>query len=158
MIAEVLCNLTPRHPPSQVVDNLPRYGSYARKSTDQTGLPPCVVAQLWYKKPPTGPYAYHRFHFIGSRWRMDPLDIGGSTGLFRGRNPCLTDPCTIGNFQNSNVSLHNFTAHALILKTYDTTARVFFEGTSCIIAASSVLFQKSSIKNLLLVSCQLSKN
>ena len=26
MVAEVPCNLTPRHPPSQVVDNLPRYG------------------------------------------------------------------------------------------------------------------------------------
>ena len=26
MVAEVLCNLTPRHPPSQTVDNLPRYG------------------------------------------------------------------------------------------------------------------------------------
>ena len=25
MVAEVLYNLTPRHPPSQVVDNLPRY-------------------------------------------------------------------------------------------------------------------------------------
>jgi hypothetical protein len=27
MVAEVSCNLTPRHPPSQVLDNLPRYGS-----------------------------------------------------------------------------------------------------------------------------------
>jgi hypothetical protein len=29
MVAEVPCNLTPRHPPRsiQVVDNLPRYGS-----------------------------------------------------------------------------------------------------------------------------------
>jgi hypothetical protein len=27
MVAEVPCNLTPRHPPSQVVDNLPGYGS-----------------------------------------------------------------------------------------------------------------------------------
>ena len=27
MVAEVLCNLTPRHPPSQLVENLPRYGS-----------------------------------------------------------------------------------------------------------------------------------
>jgi hypothetical protein len=26
MVAEVPYNLTPRHPPSQVVDNLPRYG------------------------------------------------------------------------------------------------------------------------------------
>ena len=26
MVAKVPCNLTPRHPPSQVVDNLPRYG------------------------------------------------------------------------------------------------------------------------------------
>jgi hypothetical protein len=26
MVAKVSCNLTPRHPPSQVVDNLPRYG------------------------------------------------------------------------------------------------------------------------------------
>ena len=26
MVAEVPCNLTPRHPPSQVLDNLPRYG------------------------------------------------------------------------------------------------------------------------------------
>jgi hypothetical protein len=25
-VAKVPCNLTPRHPPSQVVDNLPRYG------------------------------------------------------------------------------------------------------------------------------------
>jgi hypothetical protein len=25
MVAKVPCNLTPRHPPSQVVDNLPRY-------------------------------------------------------------------------------------------------------------------------------------
>jgi hypothetical protein len=25
MVAKVSCNLTPRHPPSQVVDNLPRY-------------------------------------------------------------------------------------------------------------------------------------
>ena len=25
MVAEVPCNLTPRHPPSQVVDNLPHY-------------------------------------------------------------------------------------------------------------------------------------
>ena len=26
MVAKVPCNLTPRHPPSQVLDNLPRYG------------------------------------------------------------------------------------------------------------------------------------
>ena len=26
MVAEVPCNLTPRHPTSQVLDNLPRYG------------------------------------------------------------------------------------------------------------------------------------
>ena len=26
MVAEVPCNLTPQHPPSQVLDNLPRYG------------------------------------------------------------------------------------------------------------------------------------
>ena len=25
MVAKVPCNLTPRHPPSQVLDNLPRY-------------------------------------------------------------------------------------------------------------------------------------
>jgi hypothetical protein len=25
-------------------------------------------------------HAYHRFHFKSSRWRMDPLDIGGSMG------------------------------------------------------------------------------
>ena len=27
MVAEVSCNLTPRHPPSRVLDYLPRYGS-----------------------------------------------------------------------------------------------------------------------------------
>ena len=52
------------------------------------------------QKPVVGLYAYHRFHVIGSRWRMDPLDIGGCMGteLFRGRNLCLTDRCAIGNF------------------------------------------------------------
>jgi hypothetical protein len=33
MVAKVPCNLTHRHPPSQVLDNLPRYGFYAREST-----------------------------------------------------------------------------------------------------------------------------
>ena len=33
MVAEVPCDLTSRQPPSQVVDNLPRYGDYAREST-----------------------------------------------------------------------------------------------------------------------------
>ena len=33
---------------------------------------------LWYIKPPAGNDPYHRFLYIGSRWCMDPLDIGGS--------------------------------------------------------------------------------
>jgi hypothetical protein len=37
-------------------------------------------ALLWYKKPPAKNQADHRFHFIGSRWRIDPLDIGVSMG------------------------------------------------------------------------------
>ena len=36
------------------------------------------AAQLWYKKPPAGSYAYHRFHFKSSRWCIEQLDIGGS--------------------------------------------------------------------------------
>ena len=38
------------------------------------------AAQLWYIKPPEGNDPYHRFLYIGSRWCMDPLDIGGSMG------------------------------------------------------------------------------
>jgi hypothetical protein len=37
--------------------------------------------QLWYKKPPTRNHAYHRFLYIGSRWRIAPLDIGGFMGI-----------------------------------------------------------------------------
>jgi hypothetical protein len=41
----------------------------------------CRYAQLWYKKPPTGNVVYHRFLFIGSRCRIELLDIGGFMGI-----------------------------------------------------------------------------
>ena len=52
------------------------------KIHDSIALAPAAgaCAQLWYKKPPTGNHAYHRFLYIGSRWRIDPLDIEGSMG------------------------------------------------------------------------------
>ena len=45
MVAEVPCNLTPRHPPSQVVDDLPHYRCQARKSTAKPhrGRFPCLA-------------------------------------------------------------------------------------------------------------------
>ena len=33
---------------------------------------------LWYKRPPAGYHAYHRFHFIGSRCWIEPLGTGSS--------------------------------------------------------------------------------
>jgi hypothetical protein len=33
-----------------------------------------VAALLWYKKPPAGLYAYHRFHFNSSQCHIGLLD------------------------------------------------------------------------------------
>jgi hypothetical protein len=52
-----------------------RRGSFDARRSDGNLAP-------WYsyKKPPARSHVYHRFYFIGFRWRIDPLDIGGTMG------------------------------------------------------------------------------
>ena len=72
-------NLTPFSPwPTSLADGMASGGS-TRTARVGTRTTTCRE-MLWYKKLHAGPYAYHRFYFIGSQWRIDPLDIGGSMG------------------------------------------------------------------------------
>ena len=48
----------------------------ARSRTIRSSTIPAAMVQ----EAPAGSYVYHMFHFKSSRWRMEPLDIGGCMG------------------------------------------------------------------------------
>ena len=82
MVAEVPCNLASRHPPGQAVDNLPRYGGYARESTSARCRSrfPCltpIVGQIIYYfifgvlgACMQAPYKFKKSYGGGSVWGL----------------------------------------------------------------------------------------
>ena len=82
--------------------------------------------QLWYKKPPAGLYAYHRFHLIGSRCGMEQLDIGGSMGTVPRQESVPNGSMHHRELLNGTVDLPHLPARALILKNMKRPSRTFF--------------------------------
>ena len=97
-----------------------------------------LVLLLWYKKPHAGAYPSHQNHFKSFRWRIEMLDIGSCMGTVPRRQESVSNSSMRHRELLKwyyTVDLPNLPARALILKICDELSRVFFKGTSCIIAA-----------------------